>query len=347
MVGGGEGAFIGGVHRAAMRLDGLWDLQAASLCSDPDRSLASAEAISIDRGYGTWQEMLDAEVGQLDCITVVTPNDSHAEIATAALDKGFHVMLDKPMTRTLAEAELLAAVAAESDRNLFVTYTYAGYPMVRKAAELVASGAIGAVRTVSAEYRQGWLATAVEKEGQKQASWRTDPSRSGAGALGEIGCHAEFMVRFVSGLAIEQVRGDVRTLIEGRSVDDHAAVQLRLTDDIPGDMVVSQVCTGERNDVNIRIWGDSGSIAWSHERCDQLVHTDADASQHILHRGDSRVPIGHPEGFVEAFANIYAEAAKCMRGTDARVPDYRDGLAGIQFIDAVLRSAESGQWVEV
>lgn len=347
MVGGGEGAFIGGVHRAAMRLDGLWDLQAGALCSDPDRSLASAAAIGIGRGYGTWQEMLDAEVGQLDCIAIVTPNDSHAEISTAALENGFHVMLDKPMTRTLAEAELLAAVAEESDRSLFMTYTYAGYPMVRRAAELVVAGTIGAVRTVSVEYRQGWLATAIEQDGQKQASWRTDPSKSGAGALGDIGCHAEFLVRFVSGLCIEQVRGDVRTLIPGRGVDDHAAVQLRLSGDIPGDMVVSQVCTGERNDVRIRIWGDSGSIAWSHERCDQLVHTVADGSQHILHRGDSRVPIGHPEGFVEAFANIYADAAMCMRGTDASVPDYRDGLAGMQFIDAVLRSEESGQWAEV
>ena len=348
MIGGGIGGFIGEIHRMAMRLDDRWDLVCGALSSEPERAMESAEAIGI-RGYGSWQELFDAERESVDCISIVTPNDSHAEIATAALTSGYNVILDKPMTRTLEEAIELAKVANSSDSMFAMTYTYTGYPMLREMRRRIANGDIGHVRTVSVDYRQGWLSEPIERDGQKQASWRTNPAICGAGALGDIGSHAEQLARFTTGLSIEQVRGDVHTLIEGREVDDHACVQLKMKNGVVGDLVCSQVCRGERNHVSIRIWGDKGAMSWSHDRCDELIFMETDVTETTTYACEevNRAPAGHPAGFIEAFANIYKDCADKIQGKDIAVIDASEGLASMQFIDAVLRSKESNQWEDV
>jgi predicted dehydrogenase len=348
MVGGGKGGFIGEVHRMALRLDDRWELIAGAFSSDPKRAMESATEIGV-RGYPSWQELLESEKGSVECIIIVTPNDSHAEIATAALNAGYHVVLDKPMTRTLDEATALADTAAATDRVFCMTYTYTGYPMIQQMRKRILAGEIGTVRTVSVDYRQGWLSQAIERDGQKQASWRTDPRKSGAGALGDIGSHAEQLARFTTGLAIEQVRGDVHTIVEGRQVDDHACVQLKMQNGVVGDLVCSQVCTGERNHVSIRVWGDKGSLAWSHDRCDSLVCMETDVKETTMYACEemNRVPSGHPAGFVEAFANLYRDCADKIQGKDVNIIDASEGLASMRFIDAVLRSKETNQWENV
>jgi len=348
MIGGGIGGFIGEIHQMAMRLDDRWDLVCGALSSDPTRAMESAESIGV-RGYGLWQELLEKEKDEVDCIVIVTPNDSHAEIATAALQAGYHIVLDKPMTRTLNEAIELAQIAEQTDRVFCMTYTYTGYPMIQQMRERIRGGDIGTVRTVSVDYRQGWLSKPIERDGQKQASWRTDPRKSGAGALGDIGSHAEQLARFTTGLAIEQVRGDVHTIVEGRQVDDHACVQLKMQNGVVGDLVCSQVCTGERNHVSIRVWGDKGSLSWSHDRCDALVFMETDVTEKTTYACEqlNRAPAGHPAGFVEAFANIYSNCADKIQGIDVSVIDANEGLASMRFIDAVLRSKESNKWEDV
>ena len=288
----------------AIRLDDRYELVAGALSSEQSRSKESAEQLGI-RGYATWQELLDQEKSNVNCIVIVTPNDSHAEISTAALRAGYNVVLDKPMTRTLEEAKALAATADSSNGDVAMTYTYTGYPMIRQMRERIQAGDIGNVRTVSVDYRQGWLAYPIENDGHKQASWRTDPQKSGAGALGDIGCHAEQLARFTTGLAIEQVRGDVHSVVKGRKVDDHACVQLIMEQGVIGDLVCSQVCTGERNSVSIRVWGDKGSLSWNHNECDALKFITHDGIESITFCSTNRAPSGHPAGFIEAFANIY------------------------------------------
>ena len=346
MIGGGIGGFIGEIHRMAMRLDDRYELVAGALSSDETRAMESASALGI-RGYETWQGLLEKEKENVDCIVIVTPNDSHAEIATSAIEVGYHVVLDKPMTRTLEEAVALANTASTSDGVFAMTYTYTGYPMVRQMRERILVGDIGEVRTVSVDYRQGWLAEPIEREGQKQAAWRTDPQKSGAGALGDIGSHAEQLARFTTGLAIEQVRGDVHSIVQGRKVDDHASVQLKLETGVVGDLVCSQVCTGERNHVSVRVWGDKGSLAWSHEACDALKFTAPDGTETISFCETNRAPSGHPAGFVEAFGNLYRDCADKIQGKKVDVIDAQEGLASMKFIDAVLRSQESQSWCEV
>lgn len=346
MIGGGIGGFIGEIHRMAMRLDNRFELVAGALSSDPTRAMESAQELGV-RGYETWKELLEQEQGNVDCIVIVTPNDSHAEIATAALQAGYHVVLDKPMTRTLEEAEELAQVASASKSKFCMTYTYTGYPMIRQMRDRILAGEIGAVRTVSVDYRQGWLADPIERDGQKQATWRTDPRKSGTGALGDIGSHAEQLARFTTGLAIERVRGDVHTLVNGRQVDDHASVQLKMENGVVGDLVCSQICTGERNHVSIRVWGDKGALAWSHDCCDELTRTDADGTETISFCSSNRAPAGHPAGFIEAFATIYRDCADCMQGKDINVIDEHDGLASMKFVDAVIRSQDSQSWSDV
>lgn len=346
MVGGGIGGFIGEIHRMAMRLDDRFDLVAGALSSNPTRSMDSAQELGI-RGYETWKELLEQEQGSVDCIVIVTPNDSHAEIATAALQAGYHVVLDKPMTRTLEEAKNLAQVASDSKTCFCMTYTYTGYPMIRQMRDRILAGEIGTVRTVSVDYRQGWLADPIERDGQKQAAWRTDPQKSGAGALGDIGSHAEQLVRFTTGLAIEQVRGDVHTLVDGRQVDDHACVQLKMENGVVGDLVCSQVCTGERNHVSIRVWGDKGALTWSHDCCDELILTEADGTETTAFCSLNRAPAGHPAGFIEAFATIYRDCADSMQGKEINVINEQDGLASMKFVNAVIRSQDSQSWSEV
>jgi len=346
MVGGGIGGFIGEIHRAAMQLDDRFDLVAGALSSDADRAMESANQLGI-RGYESWQALIEKEQGKVECIVIVTPNDSHAEIAPAALTSGYHVILDKPMTRTLDEAIALAEVVSNSSQTFAMTYTYTGYPIVREMRARILAGEIGKVRTVSVDYRQGWLAEPIEREGQKQATWRTDPRKSGAGALGDIGSHAEQLARFTTGLAIEEVRGDVHSLVAGRQVDDHASVQFKMEQGVVGDLVCSQVCTGERNHVSVRVWGEKGSLTWSHESCDALKFTGEDGTETFHYCTENRAPSGHPAGFVEAFANIYKDCAGNIQGTDIAVIGSQDGLASMQFVSAVLRSQETQSWCEL
>jgi predicted dehydrogenase len=346
MVGGGIGGFIGEIHRMAIRLDDRFQLVAGALSSDADRAMQSADELGI-RGYATWEELFENEKKNIECVVIVTPNESHAEIATEALQAGYHVILDKPMTRTLKEAVALAKTVASSNCVFAMTYTYTGYPMVRQMKQRIASGEIGKVRAVSVDYRQGWLAEPIELDGQKQASWRTDPRKSGTGALGDIGSHAEQLVRFTTGLAIEQVRGDVHSIVKGRKVDDHACVQLKMEGGVVGDLVCSQVCTGERNSVSIRVWGDKGSLTWFHDSCDELKYTAKDNTETISHCINNRAPSGHPAGFVEAFANLYRDCADKIQGKTVDIIDEQEGLASMQFIYAVLRSQESQSWCEV
>ena len=346
MIGGGIGGFIGEIHRMAMRLDNRYELVAGALSSDAERAIESAAQLGI-RGYETWQELFEKEQGTVECIVIVTPNDSHAEIATAALQAGYHVVLDKPMTRTLEESIALANTVANSKTIFAMTYTYTGYPMIRQMRERILAGDIGKVRTVSVDYRQGWLAEPIEREGQKQASWRTDPRKSGAGALGDIGSHAEQLARFTTGLAIKEVRGDVHSIVEGRKVDDHACVQFKMEHGAVGDLVCSQVCTGERNHVSIRVWGDKGSLTWSHDTCDALKFTAPDGTETTNYCATNRAPSGHPAGFVEAFANIYSDCADKMQGREIHCVGASDGLASMKWIHAVLQSMESQTWSDV
>ncbi len=347
MVGGGIGGFIGEIHRMAMRLDDRYELVAGALSSDPERAIQSGNEIGLARPYGTWQELFDAEQGNIDCVSIVTPNDSHAEIATAAIQSGFHVVLDKPMTRTLSEAIALAEIASNSPQLLAMTYTYTGYPMIREMKSRIANGNIGAVRNVSVRYRQGWLSDSIENEGQKQALWRTNPDLCGAGALGDIGSHAEQLSRFVTGQCIQSVRGDVHSVVPGRKVDDHASVQMKLSEGVIGDLVVSQVSTGERNNVEVNVYGDKGAMIWSHSEPDVLTALDQDGTEHRYHCSVNRAPSGHPAGFIEAFANIYRACADVMQGGEGIIIDEREGLASMKFIDAVLRSQETQSWEEL
>ncbi len=346
MVGGGIGGFIGEIHRIAMRLDNRYELVAGALSSEANRAMESAAELGI-RGYESWQQLLEQESDKVDCIVIVTPNDSHATITSAALEYGYHVILDKPMTRSLDEATALATIAENSQSIFAMTYTYTGYPMVQEMRNRIMDGEIGRVRTVSVDYRQGWLSRPIEQEGQKQASWRTDPKKSGAGALGDIGSHAEQLARFTTGLAILEVRGDVHTIVDGRKVDDHACVQLRLEEGVVGDLVCSQVCTGERNHVSVRVWGDRGSFEWNHNNCDALKFTESDGTESFSYCEVNRAPTGHPAGFIEAFANIYTSCADKIEGKDVQVIGIEDGLASMRFIDAVLKSEESQSWVEL
>ena len=346
MIGGGVGGFIGEIHRMAMRIDDRFELVAGALSSDTKRAKDSAEQLDI-RGYTTWQELLEKEKSNVDCIVIVTPNDSHAEISTVALQSGYNVVLDKPMTRTLDEAIALTATAMTSKGDLAMTYTYTGFPMVRKMRERILAGELGNVRTISVDYRQGWLSDPIENAGHKQASWRTDPRKSGAGALGDIGSHAEQLARFTTGLAIEQVRGDVHHVVAGRKVDDHACVQLKMEQGVIGDLVCSQVCTGERNYVSIRVWGDKGSLSWNHDECDALKFTALDSTETLTYCSTNRAPSGHPAGFIEAFANIYRDFADKLQGQEIAIVGIEDGLSSMKFIDAVLKSQESQTWSKV
>ncbi len=367
MIGGGSGSAIGGVHRMALALDGRGELVAGALSSTPERARESAREIglSAERSYDSWQELIAGESvreadDRVEAVSVVTPNHSHFEIARACLDVGFHVVLDKPMVCDSSEASRLAEAVASSGVSLTVTYNYSGYPLVREARHLVASGAIGAVRKVFVEYHQGWLANDLESSGHKQASWRTDPAQSGgAGALGDIGTHAEHLTRFVTGQAPSELCADVRTYVAGRRVDDDASVFLRYASGASGVLTCSQVCIGAENGLTLRVFGDAGSIAWQQESPEQLVFHDANGKRTVMTRGGdglsrdaadaTRTPPGHPEGFIEAFANIYRGAIERVRGIDSSLsrfaPTVEDGAVGVRFVEKCLSS--NGSWVSL
>ena len=366
MVGGGQGAFIGGVHRIAARLDGRWELVSGAFSSDAQRAASSAAELGIapDRAYASFTEMAAAEAvrsDRIDAVAIVTPNHLHASVATAFLRAGIPVICDKPMTATLAEAEELAALRRETAVPFMLTHTYTGYPMVREARAMIARGDIGAVRHVQVEYLQDWLAGPVEQSGQKQAVWRTDPALSGAGGcIGDIGTHAANLATFVTGSPLQAVLADLTAFEAGRRLDDNASVLLRFTSGAKGMIWASQITPGTKNALRLRIAGSRGGLAWEQETPDLLEFTPLGEATRLLRRGDgltrtpTRVPAGHPEGYLEAFATLYSDAADLLeqralggaeQGGDV-LADAQDGLDGMRFIDACVRSSQAGgEWL--
>jgi predicted dehydrogenase len=370
MVGGGQGAFIGAVHRIAARLDDRFELVAGALSSDPARAQASADEAGIARSYADWNEMARAEAARddgIDAVAIVTPNHLHAPVATAFLNAGIHVICDKPLAVSLAEGEALAKLAREKNRLFALTHTYSGYPMVRYARELVDAGEIGELRVVNVEYAQDWLAKPIEVTGDnKQAVWRTDPKLAGrAGCLGDIGTHAYHLAAFVTGKLPNGLVADLHTFVEGRAVDDHIQAMLFYENGARGMLWASQVASGAENALRLRVYGTKAGLAFDQENPNELLFTPLGGATQRLTRGrvDSaiarhatRVPPGHPEGYLEAFAQLYKDAALQIEAIDAGQPPPHesrmlttvdDGVAGLRFIDAVFDSSARIQVREV
>lgn len=350
MVGGGQGAFIGGVHRIAARIDARFELVAGALSSDPARAASSAREIGLARSYSDFSEMACAEAARADgiqAVAIVTPNHLHFAPAKAFLEAGIHVICDKPMTATLSEAKALVEIADKSAALFILTHTYAGYPMVREARRYVSEGILGNIRVVQVEYVQDWLTGETES---KQAAWRLNPTLSGGGAIGDIGTHAAHLARFVSGLPITSVAADIQSFVPGRDVDDNCHILMRMGTTVRGMLWASQVAPGFDNDLRIRVIGDTGSLEWFHKTAEELRLTQLGTPTQILTRGGAgfqgrtRVPSGHPEGYLEAFANLYSDAADAIEAgaMPKGLPNAQDGLDGLQFINAVQRSHASG-----
>lgn len=367
MVGGGQGAFIGEVHRIAARIDDKYELLAGALSSDSQRAAASAVELGIDadRSYSSFEDMAVMEAAREDGIevaTIVTPNHLHYSAASAMLRAGIHVICDKPLTATLAQAEELAELADSSGLLFAVTYNYSAYPMVRLARQLVATGRLGKIRVVQVEYPQDWLATNIEDDDQKQAAWRTDPEKAGAGGcIGDIGTHAFHLAEFISGLKTTELLADLSSFVGQRKLDDNANILMRFENDAKGSLWSSQVAIGNENALRIRLYGDKASIDWSQENPNYLSLTTLGGSKEILSRASAnipaatgtmtRLPAGHPEGFLEAFATLYRDIAeqlnarKSNRDSDPDallVPGIADGLRGMQFIEKAVASNTAG-----
>jgi predicted dehydrogenase len=369
MIGGGEGAFIGAVHRMAARLDGRYQLLAGVFSSDADKTRRSAVALGVDpaRAYPSVEAMIAAEAKRPDgveVVSIVTPNHMHYPQSAAFLQAGIDVICDKPLTTNLADAEKLVKLAAEKKRLLGVTFNYTGYPMIRHAKQLVADGMLGTLRVVQVEYPQGWLATALEKTGQKQASWRTDPKQAGAGALGDIGSHAFQLAEFVSGEKVAEVAADVSALVPGRVIDDNVNVLLRFGGGARGSLWASQVAIGHLNSHRLRVYGENGSIQWFQERPEELMVIEAGAAPQFVRRGDPGTPTssvalpgGHPEGFIEAFSQLYTDFAERVtarlesrspKAASLFAPDAVTGARVMAFIEAVLKSgAANSAWTKI
>lgn len=372
MVGGGQGAFIGGVHRIAARIDDRYELVAGALSSKPDVAKASAEELHIaaDRSYGSFEEMLTAEAKRedgIEAVAIVTPNHMHFPVAKAALEAGINVICDKPVTRTLEEALELQQIVAKSDAFFALTHNYSAYPLVRYARELVERGDLGKVRLVQVEYPQEWLTQAQEAD-NKQAAWRTDPKRSGkAGCLGDIGTHAFQLATFISQLELDSVSADLTAFVPGRPVDDNVHAMLRFKGGAKGMLWTSQVAPGCENGLRIRIFGDKAGLEWAQEKPNEMWLTPlAGHHQRITRRDDNidsdvaargmRIPFGHPEGYLEAFANLYTDVADVLvakRKGEAHpmaswIPGIDTGVLGMRFIQAVLDSSDKdGQWTKL
>ena len=362
MVGGGPGAFIGPVHRMAAELDGLARLEAGVFSRDLARSrqMGAALGIAPDRIYADHEAMFAAERRRPDGIrfvAITTPNDTHLPVAAAALRAGIHVVSDKPATTTLDQALELRGHVASSGLLYALTYTYTGYPLIREARARVARGDIGAVRKVHVEYPQGWLASRVEEEGNQQAAWRTDPARSGlGGCIADIGVHAFNLAEYVSGARVTEVLADLAATLPGRALDDDATVLARFADGARGLITATQIATGERNSLRLRVWGDKGGIDWCHEDSQRLYLRWPDRPDEILHAGSdyltadarsaTRLPSGHPEGFIEAFANIYRDFIGAIRsgsGLDATpLCGIAEGVRSMDFIETAIRSSRMG-----
>ena len=371
MVGGGNDAFIGGVHRIASRIDGRFELVAGALSSTPEKSRASGAALGLDaaRCYGDFTEMAAAEAARedgIEAVAIVTPNHMHYPAAKAFLDVGIHVICDKPLTATPDDAAAMAKAVAASDALFVLTHNYTGYPMVRQARAMVAAGEIGKVRLVQAEYPQDWLTDAIEAEGQKQAAWRVDPARSGAGgSIGDIGTHAYNLACFVSGLKGVELAADLHSFGAGRQLDDNAHIMLRYEGGARGMLWSSQVAPGNENGLRLRIYGDKGGLEWAQEDPNYLWFTPHGEAKRLIRRNGagamdaanavSRIPSGHPEGYLEGFANIYTAAADAIRAVQSGasradamglLPGIDDGLAGMAFISACVASnSKNAAWV--
>ena len=374
MVGGGSGALIGAVHRAAALMDGQVEFAAGALSSTPEKSLASGREFGLpdERNYGSWERMIEAELSlppgeRIDFVSVVTPNHMHHPVARAFAEAGFNVVLDKPMVHTSEQAEDLAQVVEGSGVVFAVTYTYTGYPMVKQARHMVHQGLLGEVRKVIVEYNQGWLASQLEESGAKQAEWRTDPARSGiAGAVGDIGSHAENLVSTITGLEVAEICTDLTTFVPGRRLDDDGNLLIRYEGGAKGVMIASQIAAGEENDLRVRIYGTEGGLEWRQEEPNYLYHRPAEKSEQILKRGNdylcegakeaSRLPPGHPEGFIEAFANVYMSVAATIRARQKQAepgrlpwdfPTVYDGARGVHFIEKTVESSQSDKkWLD-
>lgn len=372
MIGGGQGAFIGGVHRTAAAIAGNWKLVAGALSSTSEKAKASAAEIGLpaDRGYGSWQEMLEREAAlpadvRIEAVSIVTPNHAHAAPAIAALEAGFDVIIDKPLADSLDNARAIADAAARTGRKIGITHTYTGYPLVKAARRMVAGGEVGAVRRVMVKYTQDWLSRASDIEGNKQAEWRVDPARSGdAGAFGDIGTHAANLVEFITGQRIETICAEL-TMLPGRRIDDDGAAMFRLAGGGRGTLTASQVCVGDANDLAISIYCDEAGLHWRQEEPNTLTVGRRDKPTEIWHAGGNRAylpsdivaiqrtPGGHPEGYLEAFANIYTAFGRHLRGLplEGDEPGFAtidDAIAGMKFIRACLASSSQGAtWTDL
>jgi predicted dehydrogenase len=364
MVGGGPGAFIGAVHRIAARLDDRYELVAAALSSDAERSMAGAKELHISRAYRSFEEMAASESKRpdgIEAVSIVTPNNLHYAPAKAFLEAGIHVICDKPLTTTLGDALDLAETVKRMGLVFGLTHNYTGYPMVRQAREMISTGELGPVRLIQVEYVQDWLTTPLEKTGQKQAEWRTDPARSGpAGSLGDIGTHAYNLACFVTGLSCEHVAADVTTFVSGRRLDDNAHVMLRFSKGAKGGLWATQVAPGNENNLSLRVYGEKAGLEWRQENPNLLSFTPLGQTRRTITRGApstgraathaTRIPSGHPEGYLEAFAQLYTDLAEQITAKIEKrapnpdsllVPGVGDGVEGVKFINAVLESSRN------
>lgn len=373
MVGGGQGAFIGGVHRIAARLDGEFELVAGALSSDPERARASGAELGLDpeRTYASFQEMAKAEAKRpdgIEVVSIVTPNHMHYPAAKAFLEAGIHVISDKPLTSNLADARKLAALVEKTGKVFVLTHNYTGYPMIRQAREMVQKGQLGELRVVQAEYPQDWLTEKAEDKGSKQAAWRTDPKQSGAGgSTGDIGTHAYNLARFVTGLELDSLSADLDAFVTGRVLDDNAHVMLRFKGGAKGMLWASQVAPGNENGLKLRVFGTKGGIEWTQADPNYLWYTPFGQPRQLITRAGAgagpsaarvtRVPSGHPEGYLEGFATIYAEAAKAIRAArrkngkpakDVIFPTVQDGVEGVAFVEACVKSSKkNAAWTKL
>jgi len=375
MIGGGEGAFIGEIHRIAARMDGQIELVCGAFSSNPAKSKRSGESLYLpfDRIYDTYQDMIEkesslSEAERMDFVSIVTPNHVHFDPAKQALEHGFHVVMDKPITFDLNEARKLKQTVDDTNLILCLTHTYTGYPMVKEARQLILNGALGDIRKIYVEYPQGWLSTLLEATGNKQADWKTDPDKSGmAGCMGDIGTHAANLAEYITGLEITKLCADINTVVEGRKLDDDGSVLLKFNNGATGVLFASQVAAGEANNINVRVYGETGGIEWKQEEANKLQVKWQDKPAEIRRTGNdknylsgmalhnTRLPAGHPEGYLEAFANLYRNFALMVK---ARIEDKQpkqewldfpgvyEGIRGMLFIEKVIESGNSDKkWI--
>ena len=368
MIGGGPGAFIGNVHRIAANMDGMIELVCGSFSSDAEKSKQAGKDLflSPNRVYATYNEMIKeesklSEDKKMDFVSIVTPNHLHFEPAKLALENGFHVVLDKPMTFDLNEAKQLKQIVEKNGKYFCLTHTYTGYPMVKQARQMIKDGLLDNIRKVYVEYPQGWLSNFMEGSNQKQASWRTDPSKSGkAGAMGDIGTHAFNLAEYVSGLQVAQLCANLNTYVQGRKLDDDGDVLLKFNNDASGSLIATQIAAGEENNIKIRVYGEKGGLEWQQQDANTLLTKWLDKPVEVFRAGSGnlssyashncRTPAGHPEGYLEAFANLYRNFALCINAQINNekpkpewldFPGVDDGVRGMAFIENVVASAHS------